>query len=126
VEKDDRKGRKNNRGFYLYENGKKQGIDPAIYTFFSHGSERLRVDRKEIADRCILVFLNEAARCLSEGIISSPDDGDMGAVFGLGFPPFLGGPFHYAKTLGHANVRAQLQTLAGKYGSRFEPDAYWL
>jgi 3-hydroxyacyl-CoA dehydrogenase/enoyl-CoA hydratase/3-hydroxybutyryl-CoA epimerase len=126
VEKDDRKGRKNNRGFYLYENGKKQGIDPTIYKHFSHGSERLRVDRKEIADRCIMVFLNEAARCLSEGIISSPDDGDMGAVFGLGFPPFLGGPFHYAKTLGHANVRAQLQTLAGKYGSRFEPDAYWL
>lgn len=125
IEAEGRKGRKNSRGFYHYEDGKKGGVDESIYRHFTHGSARLSLDGSTMAERCIFVFMNEAARCLSEGIIASPDDGDLGAVFGLGFPPFLGGPFHYARRLGHKHVRETLANLAAKHGERFAPDPYW-
>jgi 3-hydroxyacyl-CoA dehydrogenase/enoyl-CoA hydratase/3-hydroxybutyryl-CoA epimerase len=118
-----RKGRKNNKGFYLYENGKKDKPDSSIYHNFA--TERVNFDLQDIVDRCLYVFLNEAARCFDEKIIRSEDDGDLGAIFGLGFPPFLGGPFHYAKVLGKKNVKEKLKELSKKYGKRFEPAHYW-
>ncbi|HXS17600.1 MAG TPA: 3-hydroxyacyl-CoA dehydrogenase family protein, partial [Polyangiaceae bacterium] len=77
-----------------------------------------------VAERCLLAMVNEAARCLDEGILRSPDDGDVGAIFGLGFPAHLGGPFHLIRSRGARTVVAQLQSLAQKYGSRFEPAEY--
>ncbi|RDB35417.1 MAG: fatty acid oxidation complex subunit alpha FadJ [Spirobacillus cienkowskii] len=118
-----RKGRKNNKGFYVYENGKKDKPDSSIYNNFA--TERVNFDLQDIVDRCVYVFLNEAARCFDEKIIRSEDDGDLGAIFGLGFPPFLGGPFHYAKVLGKKNVKEKLKELSKKYGKRFEPAHYW-
>lgn len=123
ISKEGRKGRKNNHGFYKYENGKKEKPDESVYKSFS--TSRKNIDQKEIADRCVYVFMNEAARCFDEKIIKSEDDGDLGAIFGLGFPPFLGGPFHYAKVLGKDKVRQKLKELAAKYGKRFEPAKYW-
>lgn len=122
---ENRKGRKNGRGFYTYPDGKKDKPDLTIYKHLKHGNDRRNFDLKDIADRCIFVMLNEAARCLDEGIISHPDVGDLGAIFGLGFPPFLGGPFHYAKHLGHVRVMESLMDLSLKHGSRFAPAAYW-
>ncbi|KAB8031739.1 3-hydroxyacyl-CoA dehydrogenase NAD-binding domain-containing protein [Fluviispira multicolorata] len=123
IAKEDRKGRKNNKGFYCYVDNKKDKPDSSIYKHFN--MERINFDHQEIADRCMYVFLNEAARCLDEKIIKSEDEGDLGAIFGLGFPPFLGGPFHYAKVLGKKNVKEKLKELAQKHGKRFEPAAYW-
>lgn len=123
LQQDNRKGRKNSKGFYTYKDGKKSDPDSTIYDYFS--KPRAQFDQKEIADRCVYAFLNEAAHCLDQGILRSEQDGDLGAIFGLGFPPFLGGPFHYAKTLGKAMVKARLEELAEKYGSRFKPAAYW-
>ena len=68
-----------------------------------------------------MLMLNEAARCFGEGIIRSARDGDIGAVFGIGFPPFLGGPFRYMDSLGAGEEVATLQRLATQYGSRFTP-----
>ncbi len=120
---DDRKGRKNGRGFYLYpgkgSRSKKQ-VDPAIYTLLGVSSKG-QLTEKEIAQRCVMMMLNEAARCLDEGVVRSARDGDIGGVFGIGFPPFLGGPFRYMDTLGAGEVVAQLQRLASQYGERFTP-----
>jgi 3-hydroxyacyl-CoA dehydrogenase/enoyl-CoA hydratase/3-hydroxybutyryl-CoA epimerase len=122
---EDRKGRKNGRGFYTYADGKKDKPDHGIYKHLKHGDDRKHFDMKEIADRCMYVFMNEAARCLDEGIISSTEVGDLGAIFGLGFPPFLGGPFHYAQQLGYARVSQTLSEMSSKYGKRFAPAAHW-
>ncbi|KGB00769.1 fatty oxidation complex, alpha subunit FadJ [Enterobacteriaceae bacterium ATCC 29904] len=120
---DDRKGRKNGRGFYLYaakgRKSKKQ-VDPAIYGLIrSQGQSKLSA--AQCVERCVMMMLNEAARCFDEGVIKNARDGDIGAVFGIGFPPFLGGPFRYMDTLGAGEVVATLQRLAAQYGPRFAP-----
>jgi 3-hydroxyacyl-CoA dehydrogenase/enoyl-CoA hydratase/3-hydroxybutyryl-CoA epimerase len=125
---DDRKGRKNGRGFYLYgakgRTSKKQ-VDPAIYPLIgASGNAKLSAD--QIAERCVMMMLNEAARCLDESVIRSARDGDIGAVFGIGFPPFLGGPFRYMDTRGAGNIVATLERLATQYGPRFTPCEYLL
>ncbi|NBO37844.1 fatty acid oxidation complex subunit alpha FadJ [bacterium] len=122
---EDRKGRKNGRGFYTYVDGRKDKPDATIYKHLKHGDDRKRFDMKDIADRCMFVFMNEAARCLDEGIINTTETGDLGAIFGLGFPPFLGGPFHYAQQLGYARVSQTLTEMAQKYGPRFAPASHW-
>lgn len=120
---DDRKGRKNGRGFYLYgakgRKSKKQ-VDPAIYTLIGVQGQS-RISASQIAERCVMLMLNEAARCFDEQVIRSVRDGDIGAVFGIGFPPFLGGPFRYMDSLGAGEVVAVLQRLASLYGPRFTP-----
>ena len=114
------KGRKNGRGFYTYEGGKSKGVNEEIYTFFG-GPERESPDARTIQDRLALTMINEAVRCLEEDIITSPTDGDVGAVFGLGFPPFLGGPFWYLDELGTGTAVEKLEKLRGEHGTRFEP-----
>ncbi len=118
---DDRKGRKNGRGFYAYdESGKRTGPDESLYGALGLGP-RIEIPREEIAKRVSLQMVNEAARCLQEGILRSARDGDIGAVFGLGFPPFRGGPFFYVDQVGAAQVVADLERLAEQHGERFEP-----
>ncbi|NDO83141.1 fatty acid oxidation complex subunit alpha FadJ [Citrobacter sp. NCU1] len=120
---DDRKGRKNGRGFYLYgAKGRKskKRVDPAIYTLIGVQGQK-RFSAQQIAERCVMLMLNEAARCFDEQVIRSARDGDIGAVFGIGFPPFLGGPFRYMDSLGAGEVVATLQRLSAQYGDRFTP-----
>ena len=118
-------GRKNRRGFYLYPAKKKKGPKPVNHEVYRllGGAERRTVDASEIQDRLALLMVNEAVHCLQEGVISSPRDGDLGAILGLGFPPFRGGPFRYVDAVGAESVASRLQTLAGRYGKRFEPAA---
>ena len=120
---DDRKGRKNGRGFYLYgQKGRKskKQVDPAIYPLIGAQGQG-RLSAPQVAERCVMLMLNEAVRCLDEQVIRSVRDGDIGAVFGIGFPPFLGGPFRYIDSLGAGEVVAIMQRLATQYGSRFTP-----
>jgi 3-hydroxyacyl-CoA dehydrogenase/enoyl-CoA hydratase/3-hydroxybutyryl-CoA epimerase len=104
---DDRKGRKNEHGFYRYgktalKDGKRQ-VDTSVYATL--GIEpKGKLPAEEIQMRCSLQFVNEALLCFGEGILRTPRDGDVGAIFGLGFPPFRGGPFRYVDTLGAAEV----------------------
>jgi 3-hydroxyacyl-CoA dehydrogenase / enoyl-CoA hydratase / 3-hydroxybutyryl-CoA epimerase len=119
-----RLGRKANRGFYRYDaQGKRQGVDQGVYTLTPASGSRRSMAAEEIQRRTVLPMLNEAVRCLEDGIIRSPRDGDIGAVFGIGFPPFRGGPFRFLDALGAATVVAQLEALNAKYPGRYEPAA---
>jgi 3-hydroxyacyl-CoA dehydrogenase len=115
-------GRKSGRGFYLYpkQKKKKKEANPKIYELLGRG-ERRTVEPGEIQDRLALLMVNEAVHCLQEGVISSPCDGDLGAILGLGFPPFRGGPFRHVDTVGKEVVASRLKELAEKHGKRFEP-----
>jgi 3-hydroxyacyl-CoA dehydrogenase/enoyl-CoA hydratase/3-hydroxybutyryl-CoA epimerase len=115
-----RLGRKSGRGFYIYKGGKKRGVDPGAYELLGvhpNGGPR----PAEILQRLILGMLNEAARAVGEGVVRSPRDGDIGAIFGFGFPPFRGGPLRHADDLGAARLVADLERLAERLGPRFAP-----
>ncbi len=118
---DDRKGKKNKRGFYNYE-GKKPGkeVDENVYDLLGI-TPNSRLSENTIAERCVLLMLNEAAICLDEGVVRNPRDGDIGAIFGIGFPPFLGGPFRYMDTLGIEHVVERLTHYKQQLGDKFAP-----
>ncbi len=118
--KDGRLGRKAKKGFYTYD-GKKKEVDTTVYASLPHGKDRKRLDRQEIAERCALQMVNEAVLCLGEGILRSPRDGDIGAIFGLGFPPFLGGPFRYVDAQGPGRILERLEHWQEQLGKRFTP-----
>ncbi|MEX6284314.1 fatty acid oxidation complex subunit alpha FadJ [Providencia hangzhouensis] len=130
VVKDDRKGKKNGKGFYEYghhtnklwfwKKANKRQVDKTIYSLIGVVPNNT-LTKADIAQRCVMMMLNEAARCLDENIIKSARDGDVGAVFGIGFPPFFGGPFRYMDSLGIAKTVETLNNLAVKYGDKFEP-----
>ncbi|HEY8946462.1 MAG TPA: 3-hydroxyacyl-CoA dehydrogenase NAD-binding domain-containing protein, partial [Polyangiaceae bacterium] len=120
---DQRLGRKNHRGFYVYEEkgrtGKKQ-VDASVYTLLGVTPDA-DPPAGDITQRCVLMMVNEAVRCLEEGILRSARDGDIGAVFGLGFPPFRGGPFRYVDVVGANEIVRRLRAYATEHGPRFAP-----
>jgi len=118
-----RLGRKAKKGFYHYDDAasKKKEVDRSVYDLTPQGQKRSSPPAAEIAERCVLQMVNEAALCLGEGILRSARDGDVGAVFGLGWPPFRGGPFRYADSLGPAQVVEKLRRYQDRFGGRFAP-----
>jgi 3-hydroxyacyl-CoA dehydrogenase/enoyl-CoA hydratase/3-hydroxybutyryl-CoA epimerase len=117
-----RLGRKGKNGFYSYdEDGKKEGVDASVYELLPTKSERTTLTASEIQHRCVLAMANEAARCLGDGVLRSARDGDIGAVFGIGYPPFRGGPFRWLDVQGIASVVEQLRVLDARFPGRFTP-----
>ena len=115
-----RTGRKAGGGLYKYDgDGKRRGVDDVVYDLSPYNGNRQEVAEHEVIARTVLPMLNEAVACLEEGIIRSPRDGDIGAVFGIGFPPFRGGPFRYIDRLGAREVVKQLDALAVQFPGRF-------
>jgi 3-hydroxyacyl-CoA dehydrogenase/enoyl-CoA hydratase/3-hydroxybutyryl-CoA epimerase len=117
---DERYGRKNGRGFYLYGE-KKKGVDESVYEVLGVTPNNKSISNEEIAWRCALQFVNEACRCFGEGILRSARDGDIGAVFGLGFPPFRGGPFRFVDQVGAKEILGRLREMEKQLGPRFSP-----
>jgi 3-hydroxyacyl-CoA dehydrogenase/enoyl-CoA hydratase/3-hydroxybutyryl-CoA epimerase len=114
-----RKGRKGKSGFYLYDDkGEKGEVDESVYTIVGR-THRREIPATEIVERCVLAMVNEAAMCLEEGILRSARDGDIGAVFGIGFPPFRGGPFRYIDSIGADVVVNRLEELHARFPNRF-------
>jgi 3-hydroxyacyl-CoA dehydrogenase/enoyl-CoA hydratase/3-hydroxybutyryl-CoA epimerase len=117
---DDRLGRKNGRGFYFYKNGHKTGADGSVFRLLGvRRAESVNVER--VRDRLVFAMLNEAAMAMSEGVVRTPRDADIGAIFGIGFPPFRGGPLRTLDALGAGEAVATLERLAQSHGSRFAP-----
>ena len=116
-----RTGRKGKSGFYMYDkDGKKSGVDDTVYQVIGIG-QRKTVSDELIVRRTALAMVNEAAHCLEEEIVRSPRDGDIGAVFGIGFPPFRGGPLRYVDTVGAGEIVRQLEELDRAHSPRFTP-----
>ena len=115
-----RQGRKSGSGFYLYHDGHKADPDPEAYQLLGV-TPLASVDAGMIEQRLVYIMLNEAALATAEGVIRSPRDGDIGALFGIGFPPFRGGPLRMIDTLGAGRVVQVLEGLAAAHGPRFIP-----
>ncbi|MEX1055286.1 MAG: 3-hydroxyacyl-CoA dehydrogenase family protein, partial [Rhodothermales bacterium] len=120
-------GQKSAAGFYKYElkrdRAKMSEVNEAIYEWFG-GSSRSELEEPAIQERLTLSMVNEAANCLHERILRSSQDGDVGAVFGLGFPPFLGGPFRYIENQGAAHIVRRLVELRQSHGEQFRPSPH--
>lgn len=134
-----RTGRKGRQGFYRYDaNGRRVGADASVYALagvrplsgVALGAEReaagaapTMYGTAQIVERTVYPMLDEAVRCLDDGVIASPRDGDVGAVFGIGYPAFRGGPFRTLDALVPAVVVQALDELARAHPGRFAPGA---
>ncbi len=118
-------GRKSGHGCYVYSGrkGKTKNVNAEAeailqkYRIPVKGSH----DVEEVQMRLVSRFVNEAVLCLQEGILNSPVDGDIGAVFGLGFPPFMGGPFRFVDSYGAQKLLDKINRFREIYGEHFEP-----
>lgn len=115
-----RHGRKNGKGFYAYpEDGSPKYLWPELSALFPvSASQPTPADVKE---RLFYRQLVETARCFAEGVLETPEDGDLGAIFGWGFAPFTGGPFSAMDTVGLDTVVQTLDRLVQQHGERFAP-----
>jgi 3-hydroxyacyl-CoA dehydrogenase / enoyl-CoA hydratase / 3-hydroxybutyryl-CoA epimerase len=125
-------GRKTGAGFYKYEgrtqtpneslvqwrralHGESEGAEgpnPAAAGPDSHRDPRLRLNEEELAHRLIFLMVNEAARCVEENVVDSPEDADYGMILGTGFAPSRGGPLRFAEHIGLKKVVDELERLA--------------
>lgn len=124
-------GRKTGKGFYLYPKDAKKGaakqLNPEMLAMLKEmlaargvtGEAKIPVE--DIQMRIISKFINEAAFCLQDEIIRAPADGDIGAVFGIGFPPFLGGPFRMLDIKGLQPFVDRMYRYRDAMGPQFEP-----
>src|SRR3954471_14482846 len=116
-----RLGRKNGRGFYNYKAGHKSGADRSVYPLL--GVHPVDAHEDLVQRRLAYTMLNEAAMACSEGVVRSPRDADIGAIFGIGFPAFRGGPLRMIDDLTPSRVVETLYQLQEQFGERFRPAA---
>ncbi len=113
-------GKKSGKGIYLYdENGKPAGVNPDVQALI-----KVPVAKKlpgVIQDRLVLLMVNEAARCLEEGVVATPAQLDLAMIFGTGFAPFHGGPLRYADTEGTDIICQKLEYLSRVRGEAYAP-----
>ena len=136
-------GRKSGGGFYKYE-GKQQTLNEAVQQWRSHSersaaepnaveeprgatsnaagrgpSTSLRSTRDDITDRLTFLMVNEAARCLEEKVVATPEDADYGMILGTGFPTFRGGPLRFAENYGLEKLVTEMDKLHSQAGEKF-------
>jgi 3-hydroxyacyl-CoA dehydrogenase/enoyl-CoA hydratase/3-hydroxybutyryl-CoA epimerase len=114
-----RLGKKANKGFYIYSTGKKAN-DPRVEGLITV-KDKTYLNDDELIQRMIYPMINEAARCLDEGIAQSARDVDIGMIFGTGFAPFRGGLLGYAEKEGLNKVVKKLSAFKNDFGNRFTP-----
>jgi len=115
-----RLGKKNERGFYRYRNGRRSTPDEDVYNLIGSPAPR-DLPPETLQERMVLTMINEAAICLQEDVVREPRDVDMAMVMGTGFPPFRGGLLRHADSVGIPIVADRLSRLADAQGARFSP-----
>ncbi|KAM7376191.1 hypothetical protein PAMP_005934 [Pampus punctatissimus] len=118
-------GRKSGKGCYMYQPGLKSkevnpDIDDILQKYKMTPNPAVSSD-SDIQYRLVTRFVNEAVLCLQEGILNNPLEGDIGAVFGLGFPPCLGGPFRFVDSFGADKLVEKMRHFEAVYGNHFTP-----
>ena len=115
-------GRKTGSGFYLHE-GQKGRVNPILKTLIPNAPQKKSGD-EYIQSRIFWPMVNEAALILQENIVETPQQVDLGLVFGIGFPPFRGGLLRHADSEGVDKIVDSLEKLAESVDSRFRPCDY--
>ncbi|KAL2098927.1 hypothetical protein ACEWY4_005407 [Coilia grayii] len=119
------KGRKSGKGCYVYQPGiKTKDVNPEaleILEKFKMTPHTAVSSDSDVQYRLVSRFVNEAVLCLQEGILANPVEGDIGAVFGLGFPPCLGGPFRFVDSFGAGALVDKMRRFEEVYGNQFTP-----
>jgi 3-hydroxyacyl-CoA dehydrogenase/enoyl-CoA hydratase/3-hydroxybutyryl-CoA epimerase len=130
-------GRKTSAGFYTYEaktqtpneslaqwrrglHGDPEGAEGPVIPPDRHRDPRLRLDETELEQRLVFLMVNEAARCVEEKVVDSPEDADYGMILGTGFAPFRGGPLRFAEHFGLRKIVEELEQLA-RIEEKFSP-----
>lgn len=117
-------GIKTGSGFYTYKNKKVQDINTNVTSMLDNKSKIL--NDEDIINRCIFIMINEASRCLEEGIVDDPNIIDFAMITGTGFPPYKGGLCTLANKIGIKNVVKSLEKYERTYGERFKPSSLLL
>jgi 3-hydroxyacyl-CoA dehydrogenase/enoyl-CoA hydratase/3-hydroxybutyryl-CoA epimerase len=122
--KDGSLGKKAGRGFYAYQKGRERGA-PTKWAWDGRSPERpaegVPGELTAVQKRLIYPMINEAAKCLDEGVVREAWMVDLAMVLGTGFAPFRGGPLHTADALGLDRLVREMDELARTAGPRFEP-----
>lgn len=122
LEKTDRLGQKNGKGFYKYEKGRKTEADQSVYSDLGLGSPTDPLSDEELIGRAMYNMINEAALVLlEEQVVANAEDLDLAMIMGTGFPPFRGGLLRWADKEGTEKIVDDLEVFATKYGARFKP-----
>ncbi len=122
-----RYGQKTGKGFFLYENGKREPLeDPSVNALIASESKRLGIKRRkvendEIVQRCLFALVNQGAQLLGEGIALRPGDEDIVWVYGFGFPWYRGGPMWWADTIGPKKIYEQILAWQKQFGAHWQP-----
>ena len=111
-------GRKGGAGFYKYE-GKQQSPNEALQEWRQETGEKFAMEN--ITNRLVYLMVNEAARCLEEKVVASPEDADYGMVLGTGFPVYRGGPLRFAESVGLKKVVTDMDGIHSRAGEKFTP-----
>ncbi len=116
-----RLGRKSGGGFYEYPKDGKKFLWQGLAEYFPPAEEQPTQD--EVKERLLYAQLIPAAHCFADGIVPDPQSADLGAIFGWGFAPWTGGPMSHIDTIGVDAFVRRAESLAQKYGARFNPPA---
>jgi 3-hydroxyacyl-CoA dehydrogenase/enoyl-CoA hydratase/3-hydroxybutyryl-CoA epimerase len=111
-------GRKSGAGFYKYES-KQQAANPELLKWRKQSIESLSTEN--VTKRLTFLMVNEAARCLEEKVVATPEDADYGMILGTGFPTFRGGPLRFGENYGLKKLVAEMDDLRARANDKFAP-----
>ena len=115
----ERGGRKFGRGFYDYPEGGRKRLWPGLAQVYPVSARQPSLE--EVKDRLLYVQAMETVRCLDEGVLTHPADGDLGSVLGWGFPTWTGGTLSLVETVGLPRFVKECDRLAKLHGDRYRP-----